>query len=331
MKLDGSGAWRVLLVGLGQAGMGYDLAPVKEGSVLTHAKAFSLHSDFRLVCGVDVNPTKRESFERAYGVPTLPSIREALLAHEVDVCVLATPTAMHAGQVLQILDEPKVRAILCEKPLSNQIQESRDIVRLCKEKGIQIFSNYGRLSEPGVREVKLRIESGIFQGPFKGVVWYTKGLLHNGSHFLNLLEFWLGPVTGFLPIQSGELKDLSHSRDRPDFRVTFLNGEAIFLAHREDDFTYHSIELLGRNGKLQYESGGQNIGWTYAETDANSHGYKNLAMTCESIQTGADRCQWHVVTQLAVALQGGNAHLCSGQEALDTHENIEAILTRANE
>ena len=28
--------------------------------------------------------------------------------------------------------------------------------------------------------------------PIKGVCWYSKGLLNNGSHFINLLEFWLG-------------------------------------------------------------------------------------------------------------------------------------------
>ena len=47
---------RVLLVGLGQVGMGYDFDLAASEMVLSHANAFVGHPDFKVVGGVDPDP-----------------------------------------------------------------------------------------------------------------------------------------------------------------------------------------------------------------------------------------------------------------------------------
>ena len=52
-------------------------------------------------------------------------------------------------------------------------------------------------------DIKKRISSGSIARPIKGNVWYSKGFIHNGSHLVNLMEFWLGSVIKHSIISNG--------------------------------------------------------------------------------------------------------------------------------
>jgi predicted dehydrogenase len=88
----------VLLVGLGAIAMGYDLEMPASGMVLTHAKAFSQHPDFRLAGGVDADPVRCALFETHYGAPAGTDLAGALATTRPDVVVIAVPTAAHASE-----------------------------------------------------------------------------------------------------------------------------------------------------------------------------------------------------------------------------------------
>jgi len=324
-------SWSVLLVGLGQIGMGYDNSPLLEDAVYSHAKAFSSHPDFHLECAVDPDPSKRSAFTDRYGVTAYSDTHDALANHRVDLAIIATPTVNHLNQIETILANGKVRLLLCEKPLSNSLDESRYIVRICKDRGVLLFVNYIRRSEPGVLEVMRRIQQDDIMRPIKAVTWYSKGFLHNGSHFLNLLEYWLGSVRGFQVIRSRPVGDSRQAIERPDVYINFEFGEAIFLALHEKNFTYHSIEMLALNGRLIYHSGGRFITWSPGTPAPDAHGYRSLSESCEEIYSELTKYQWHVASEVSKAMKGKAAHLCDGETALTTSENIHMILEKANE
>ena len=74
----------VVLIGLGQISMGYDLNSKDSDLILTHAKAYSLHPDFILAGGVDPKFELCERFKQNYGANAgtdLNSIR-ILAGHE---------------------------------------------------------------------------------------------------------------------------------------------------------------------------------------------------------------------------------------------------------
>ena len=178
----------VILAGLGQIGMGYDKALDPARFVTTHARAFSEHPDFHLVAGVDANPDLRREFEAGYGCASYPSIESACGSHAADVAIIALPTRLHGLALEQILAHSRPRAVLCEKPLAHDFADASRMVRSCEERGVSLYVNYMRRSDPGVVEVKRRLDAGLIATPVKGRVWYTKGWLHNASHFFNVLD-----------------------------------------------------------------------------------------------------------------------------------------------
>lgn len=312
-----------LVVGLGQVGMGYDLGLPPDRYVLTHCRAFQQHPGFELIAGIDPDPGRRQLFESHYGCPAYPTIETAEAFHRPAIVAVSAPTPLHRDLVNSVLSGMSPGAILCEKPLSYAIDEARDIADACAVRTCKLFANYVRRSEPGVREIWRRLENKLIESPVKGVVWYSKGLFNNGSHFFNLLQYWLGSVREFRIIDRGRV--WGGFDPEPDFVVSFAGGIIHFLAAKEEHFSHYTVELVAPNGRLRYEQSGARILWQPTMSDASCEGYTVLDPVEEIVASDLDHIQWHVVDQLAASLCGDAAQICTGAEALQTLEHLEQI------
>ena len=313
----------VLIIGLGNIAVGYDATDTSESRVLTHARAFSLHPAFELCGGVDPDPELRARFEIAYAVSAYATIRDAMNSFLPDIVVIATPTALHLNALGQIFQYGRPKVVLCEKPLAYRLDEARRIVSICEQNKSQLFVNFFRLSEPGVAEIRTRLADGRINTPVKGVVWYSKGIINSGGHFLNLLQNLLGESLEIKVIRKGRL--WGGIDPEPDVDITFHSGRIVFLAAQEEDFFHNSMELISSSGRLRYESSGEDISWQGIEADERFKGYIRLDKVNEKIYTDYDQIQWNVVEELAARLSGRRAQLCTGVAALRTQEVLELI------
>ena len=314
---------RALVVGLGQIGMGYDMDQASDKYVLTHCRALQKHPKFELVGAVDEDASRRELFQSVYGVPAYACLQEALISESPEVVVVATPTPSHGAVLSAVLRDGAAKAILCEKPLSFDYQEACEMEAACRSQGVPLYVNYIRRSDRGAAEVRNRILTGNLLPPLKGVCWYTKGLFNNGSHFLNLLEYWLGHVRQADILAKGRI--WNGVDPEPDLRLEFEQGSIFFLALREEDYSHCSVEILGKTGRLSYDLGGSRILWQPALDDPVCQGYRSLGSKPEEIPNDLDRIQWHVADQLAAAMEGMDARICDGSEAVRTLKTLDHI------
>ena len=312
--------YKVLIIGLGAVGMGYDFDTRDTGIIATHARAFANHPDFELSGGVDPDPVACMRFLRRYGGWAGSDISEALSVVSADVVVVASPTHLRAKAVQLTLRHGSPKVILCEKPLSYSLKEAKAIISACREADCRLYVNYSRRVDPGVREIKRRLESGAIATPIKGVAWYTKGLIHNGSHFSNLLEFWLGQVQDFSIINAG--RALGDDDVETDIQIKYTYGKVTFLAAQEEHFSHHEIQLVAPNGCVRYEQGGNKLLWQKASQEPTAPEYNVLSLPGEKIATGGARPLWHVAEQLSACLRGYPSSLCSGEDALLTLETL---------
>ncbi len=312
--------YKVLLVGLGQVGVGYDFNVADPEVVSTHAKAFASHPDFELAGGVDPDAVACTRFSGRYGVWAGSDLVEGLSTLKPDVVVIASPTRYHAESMRLVLRHSKPKLILCEKPLAYTLEEAETMVAACRQAGCLLYVNYLRRVEPGVLEIKRRLQDGRIAMPIKGVLWYSKGLLHNGSHFSNLLEFWLGPVESFKIINSG--RPWGGEDIEPDIQVKFSAGEVSFLAANEENFSHHEVQLVAPNGCLRYEQGGAKILWQAVGMDPDFPEYTVLSLPGEKIATEGHKLQWHVVDNVGACLRGKPSSLCTGEDALQTLKSL---------
>jgi predicted dehydrogenase len=315
--------YSVALIGLGGIGMCYDSKLPAVDYVFSHARAFALHPDFVLLGAVDPVADLREQFESTYKAATYATVQDLLSQGSADVVVVASPTRTHLEVVRTILLSSRPKLILCEKPLAYDSAEADEIVRLCREQGVLLFVNYIRRADPGVISIKARLDSGQIRVPFKAVVWYSKGLLHNGTHFSDLLTFWFGQPRTWSIIAPGE--SLGEQDAEPDFCLFFDDGMAIFCAAKEENFSHYTVEIVAQNGRLRYEQGGA-ISWQAADVHPLLGKRRQLQLPGEEIRNDMNRYQYHVVTQISQALQKKEHTLCDGISGAATIRLLEALL-----
>ena len=313
-----------LIIGLGQIGMGYDITHNDNQLVLTHCRALSMHPMFEILGAVDPSMDKRSVFEEHYGKKGYKDIVHAMEELSPDLVIISSPTSSHRKVVKEVLNNVRPLAILCEKPLAYNLIDAREIVQSCDDAGVQLFVNYHRRSDSGVIEIKNRISSGFIASPIKGIVWYSKGFMNNGSHFLNLMQFWLGSVKKHLIITNGRL--WNNKDPEPDVLIEFEKGSIVFRAVWEEMYSYYTAELVSSTGRIFYDRGGENIEWQKTINDPRFKGYTILNPEYETIENNMNRYQYNVAEHIIKMLQGEKASICNGIEALETQKVIHKIL-----
>ncbi len=317
---------RCLLIGLGQIGMGYDFKLDPSEFTLSHAQAFYNHTEFELVGAVDRDPVRLRNFRSKFDRPAYTEISEALQYQDADIVIIATPSDSHGSVLDEVFKHIIPKVVVCEKPLDNSLDVAKRMVKICEDNNVLLFVNYIRRSDPGVIKIKEMLESDVIRAPLKAFVWYSKGLINNGSHMFNLLEYWLGRVVSVKMISENRIWD--HSDPEPDFKVEFEKGSAILCASWEEHFSHYSIELLSSSGRLAYYRGGNSITWQEkTSVDVNESGQFLSDFTVD-IPNDLNRYQFVFADNLALALSGKNHHLCTGEEALCTLINIFKIINK---
>ena len=320
---------RVLIVGIGQIGLQYDLHLEHDEFTYTHSRAFSKHEDFELLGAVDSDKERRSIFLQSYDLPAYNDLSEALKNHSPDIVIIATTTQTHAKILSKVLEFSTPKVILCEKPLSYHLHEAQEMVTLSEQRGVELYVNYMRRSDLGVIEIKKLLKEDGLNTNIKGVCWYSKGFIHNGSHFFNLLEYWLGPMRrfGLININKQRISDEDYE---PDVEVEFKKGSIIFLSAWEEVFSHYTIELLSPIGRIRYDNEGATIHFQDVIDDSVFKGYKVLNPEVKGMSNNMQNSQLNVADQLSEHLKGNASYLCSGKEALNTLISMQLIIDRVN-
>ena len=290
---------------------------------MTHARAIHLSDSFRLVGAVDPDPVSRDLFLNEYKVRAYLSIEELYSHLSPDCWVIASSTEAHKGCIEQILKYGEPKCILCEKPLSMDLSDAQTIVELCKSKNVKLYVNYMRRAAAHIQEIYSKIKNGRIAPPYKAVVWYSKGILHSGSHFFDLLTFLFGAVRDFTLINQGE--NLCDYDSDPDCVVTFGESKVFFLSSREDNFKHFSVEVIASNGRLRLENNGLGK-WEPLEVHPLILGDMRLGAEAETINCDLSRVQTEVMEQMALAMNHQQHSLCAGECALRNQEWISQII-----
>ncbi len=314
---------RALVIGLGNIGMETDLALDPDEFVFSHCRALSQHPAFDLAGAVDLDERRRSAFEARFDRRAFSDADAAARELAPDVVVVAVPTTKHGDVLRELIELGAPKAILCEKPISLDLDEAREVVALCEAAGSRLYVNYIRHSDPVVEEIYRRIIDGAISVPIKGVAWYSKGLFNNGSHFVELLTHWLGPIRSFEVVSKG--RALSTGDPEPDVVLSFENASVHLMAAWEEAFSHYGIELLSPSGRLRYDTGGEAVTWQGAVENDSFPGYRMLDPIGERLPVGLSRIQWHVVDQMHADLEGRPAAICTGRQALDVIEQLAAI------
>lgn len=96
---------------------------------------------------------------------------------------------MFHAKVLEEVAKFKPKMVIAEKPLTATYEEAKMVFDLYKNR-IPLTVNYSRRFLKEFQDLKSEIQS--FGKFLKGTGYYGKGILHNGSHMIDILRFRSG-------------------------------------------------------------------------------------------------------------------------------------------
>jgi predicted dehydrogenase len=137
-----------------------------------------------------------DPFNAAAGLPVVDGI-EPLLGYELDLCVLAVPTAEHVEVGLQ-LAEAGVHTLV-EKPLADEVDGARKLMAAFEQRGLVGCVGHVERYNPALQAMRTRLEAGELgavvqiatrrQGPFPNRISDVGVVKDLATHDIDLTEW----------------------------------------------------------------------------------------------------------------------------------------------
>jgi predicted dehydrogenase len=270
-KKKSSSGLRVGVVGMGGIGN-------------THAASYVKDPLAKLVAVCDVVKEKADAAAKTHGVKAYYSLKDLLAHEEMDFVDVSTGGyengSWHFEPTMEALAAG--RHVLCEKPLSNDIGETREMVRFAAEKKLYLGCNLNHYFTPTAERAKKYIDDGmvgellhlLFKMGFNGgEEGYTFGKSARFNHPYAHMKAFLTHPFSVMRHLCGDITHVQTFSARPGFRknkgdllvsvnsvhVQFANGAVGYLlSHRGDSVFglggWWSCEVGGSKGTFCIEN-----------------------------------------------------------------------------
>lgn len=177
--------YNVLVLGCGNIGAQYDF---DTSDVKTHVKAWSLMPNIRLSI-FDLNKELESKVATKYNCRVIESISVESL-RVFDCISICTPTTTHMELLIQAF-EAGVKVIICEKPITNNLESVKPILNAYQAGNSKVLVNYIRRFQPAYSKLQIYISSVLQTGEtLKAInIKFNRGFINNCSHAFDLIEF----------------------------------------------------------------------------------------------------------------------------------------------
>lgn len=305
---------KAVIIGCGAIAGGYDRPAGPQ--IMTHAKAYKSTPGVILAACCDASRAKVRTFQEKWKIPAgFKDVRQMLKAIKPDIVSICTPSPTHA-KLIRLISRYPVRAILCEKPLAEDSNESRRLVELCRKKKKVLAVNYFRRWNGEIQQIGQAIRSNRWGRVQNVRVMYSKGVFHNASHFVNLMQEWFGKMTGVQAVasRSWKGKDLAG-----DFICRHERMERIYYQYcPEKNYESFEIDMWFEKGRVELLRGGREIRFTRVEAHPQLAGESILSSKAVLKKDVFIHSTLLVVENVVRAVKGDEKLVMPAIEAVET-------------
>lgn len=269
--------YHAVIIGAGNIAAGFD-SP-HSSHILTHAHGYQQNPLFCLRGFYDKDQTKAKQAAQIWGCRAYEALDDALKGAEVISCCV--PDSYHK-EVLQQAAKYHPRLVITEKPLAVSMEEARAVQRIYGGR-IPLLLNYSRRFLKEFQ--KLRQEIPHYGSFLKGVGYYGKGILHNGSHMIDFLRFLFGSAE-CLEVLPTEIHDFDGDKSK-DAILKIEDGQFHMIAIDSRIVTIFELELLFEKMRIRILDGGTWIERYQIRESQTYSGYYNYVLSKkESVNYG---------------------------------------------
>jgi predicted dehydrogenase len=220
---------------------------------------------------------------------------------------------MHFDGVKAALSTPSVRGILAEKPLALEADEAEELVETARSRGVALAVNYSRRYSAGHAELREWIRGGGLGEIVTIGGYYTKGTLHNGSHWFDLARWMVGEIT---EVSGFNLQGEASADPTLDAILRFENGATGHLqAFDASAGTLFEMDILGTRGRVRVVEPAGQFAMFHLSESRTFPGYRVFEAGEIRPARNSDTVL-HAVEDLVACVKNGGVPRCSAEDGL---------------
>lgn len=195
---------------------------------------------------------------------------QEFLKSDIEAVYIASANSNHYYQTIEAAKTGK--HILCEKPLSINSNQAVEMVKICKDNGVQFAVNYVYRFHPLIKKAKEIIESNLLgkliliKADFLINFFPSDNFRFNkqlsgggafrdlGTHIIDLMRFFGGEIKSI----SGFVDNIVYKSDVDDFASCNIqfekSGYGVFNVGYNAYKSFNRIEIIGHKGSLSIDS-----------------------------------------------------------------------------
>jgi len=309
----------------------------------THAEVYASDPLSELAAVCDIDRERADAAAARWGVPAYYSVADLLNGATFDCASVTTGGfengSAHYEPVMECFAAGK--HVLCEKPISNDIEHAREMVRAAREKGLYFGVNLNHRFVPPAAKAKAWMDEGRLgqpllinmtmwiDNPNESSPWFHLRALH--PHSIDIMRYFCGDVKRVHAFANHAPKADGSSRvcwSNAQINMEFENGVVGHLTGSYDAAPKHNLErceVLGTEGRFVLDN-------CFVELTFYPRRGDELTVVRNSIMGGVtgfnDTFKWRIHRWLEQVSQGTPRDQidASGEDGLAVQEVIEAAI-----
>lgn len=313
--------YRAAIIGCGRVAGDYDRFAKGQWTV-THAGAYRFCARTDLVAAADTSAEALSAFGGTWGVRNLyADYREMLARMEPDIVSICLPPEAHL-KAFEAACEAGARAIFLEKPVAQDLEEARRMPAVAGGRPVAV--NYFRRWNPTLRSLREDLRMGVYGRPIRVTVHYVKGLVGNGSHFVDLLRWFFGE-----PVETRPLRIFDEPKGDPgaDFEMGFEGAlVATFINLPHPDYILQDLDIFTERARLVMGQRGQKLLRFLPVEEPYYRMFPILRLDGGVRETEWRNCSLRAVEELITCLEGDGNPSCTLDDGLRSLEICRWVL-----
>ncbi|MBY9001488.1 MAG: Gfo/Idh/MocA family oxidoreductase [Candidatus Heimdallarchaeota archaeon] len=218
---------------------------------------------------VDLSKNRAESVMKRFRLSSKVETKytKILDDDQLDAVLILTPPTFHKEQIFLAAEAGK--AVFCEKPLSMNTQDAKDIIDVCERNGVKLLPGYQMRFDGKFSKIKEMIEKKMFGSLIGGqglhfanaFEWPSVskfqideqkggGALFEMMHFVDLATWFFGKALS-MTASIFQKKKKSSIDDTANLHLTFENDVSVALSIGWNTITVNSFTVYGTEGYLR--------------------------------------------------------------------------------
>jgi len=244
--------FRCGVVGLGRMGCGFDDKP-NTTSINTHAGSYFSNKNAKFVTLCDIDQNKLLKYGKKYNIQnTYLDYKKMFQESNLDCVSICTLADSHLDIVNEAVKH-KVKGIFLEKPISNSLKSSKEIIDICNKNNIKLQIDFQRRFDPLYHSIKNIVESKKFGEVQHCSIYYGAGIANTGSHFIDLARFFFGDISY---VEGNYSQNTSNNSSDPNIegKIIFKNSticSIIGLDVNGKNYGIFEFDIFGSMGRIR--------------------------------------------------------------------------------